>query len=258
MECFIEALSKLKPNSTDNPYCLHSLDVISALRAKKSHFMVKQLSNKINMRKLIKVILLSFICSTTKAAIIEANYSFDGTNFTLENGVDVFNINYQVGDKLRLTLTAAEEGSYWDFSNHKTRSFDGFDLGFTESSYRAIDGMYYFYFDNALINKSYFYTTLDDYRGGPYSLSVRNIDYVSAFSIDYNFLNSSATTNQLAPLDTISADWSIWNTFGSVNNRVPYVQDNAISVPEPSSWTLLLASLFGVARFNYKNRSSKN
>ena len=202
----------------------------------------------------IRAILLSFVCTATQATIIEANYSFDGTDFNLESGVDVFDIDYQVGDTLRLTLTAAEEGEYWDFSKHSTRSFDGFDLGFTESGYRAIDGMYYFYFDNQLINKSYFYTTLDDYRGGPYSLSVRSIDYISAFSIDYRILDSAATTNKLAAFNAVNADWSIWNTFGSVNNRIPYIQNNATSVPEPSSWILLLVSLFGITRVRYKNR----
>jgi hypothetical protein len=207
------------------------------------------------MRAFITIIVLSLVCTAGRTAIIEANYSFDGTNFNLENGVDVFNIDYQIGDTLKLTLTAADDGSYWDFSKHKTQSFYGFDLGFTESSYRAIDGMYYFYFDNTLINKSYFYTTLDDYRGGPYALSVLNIDYVSAFSIEYRFLDSSAITNQLAAFNTFDANWSIWNTFGSVNNRVPYIQNNVTSVPEPSSWVLLLAGLFCITWFSHKNRS---
>lgn len=206
------------------------------------------------MKLFIRIILLAFLHNTAHAAIIEANYSFDGNNFTLENGVDVFNIDYQIGDTLRLTLSAAEEGSYWDFSKHKTHSFDGFDLGFTESAYRGIDGMYYFYFDNTLINQSYFYTTLDDYRGGPYSLSVRSINQVSAFSINYRLLDSSATTNQLAALGNVSADWSIWNTFGSVNDRVAYIKNNTISVPEPSSFALFLLSILTIVSFNVKSK----
>ena len=115
--------------------------------------------------------------------------------------------------------------------------------------------MYRFYFEDSLINESYFYTTLDDYRGGPYSLSVRNVDFVDKFSIDYRLLDSSATSNQLAPIDAFSANWSIWNTFGGFNGRVPFINGQSTSVPEPTSLALLILSLLGLASTKLRKRS---
>lgn len=210
------------------------------------------------MKSLIQVFVLSLFFSSAQATLIEANYAFDGTEFTLENGQDVFNMNYQEGDTLRLTISASGEGSYWDFSGHSTRSFDGFDLAFSESNYRGIDGMYRFYFEDSLLNESYFYTTLDDNRGGPYSLSVRNIDFVDKFSIDYRLLDSSATSNQLAPIDAISANWSIWNTFGGFNNRVSFINGQSVSVSEPPTLAILCAIFLLASRAVNINTNRRN
>ena len=56
------------------------------------------------MKSLIQAFVLSLFFSTANATLIEANYTFNGTEFTLESGQDVFNMDYQEGDTLRLTI----------------------------------------------------------------------------------------------------------------------------------------------------------
>jgi hypothetical protein len=186
---------------------------------------------------------LCLFISSAHSAIIQANYTFDGSNFILESGDDIFTVDYQVGDTLQLTISALGEDAYWDFSEQEALSFRGFDLGFTESGYRGIDGMYRFFYDDELLVNSYFYTTLDDYHNGPYALSVRDIDFVDQFSIDYRFLSSWDGANVLASFDTYSDIWSIWNTFGVANSRVPFVNSQSTPVSEPASLLLILLSL---------------
>jgi len=204
------------------------------------------------MKILVIFFTLSLFVSSAHSGIIQANYTFDGTNFILESGDDIFSVDYRVGDTLKLTISALGEDSYWDFSEQKTQSFNGFDLGFTESGYRGIDGMYRFFYDDELLINSYFYTTLDDYRNGPYSLSVRDIDFVDQFSIDYRFLSSWDGANMLAPFDAYSDNWSIWNTFGVANSRVPFVNGQSTQVPEPAPFILFLLSVLTMIGFKLK------
>ena len=198
------------------------------------------------MKTLLQILCLLLIASPVKANLIEAEFSFDGTNLTLENGEDIFSIDFNLYDTLRLTFTAQGEGSYWDFSSKTTYSFDAFDLGFVDEGYRGIDGYYYFYFEDTLLTKSYYYITETGNRGGPYSLSVKDIDFVDEFSIDYRFLDSDADSNYLASFETFSATWSIWDTFGSADGRVPFVNGQATTVSEPTPFIFVLLSMLGL------------
>ncbi|MAG76389.1 MAG: hypothetical protein CL811_06465 [Colwelliaceae bacterium] len=206
------------------------------------------------MKKIIQILFLVVFTTNASAGLIEADFSFDGTNLTQETGENIFNIDFKIGDTLRLTFTAQGEGSYWDFSNEKTRSFDAFDLGFVDEGYRGIDGYYYFYFEDALLTKSYYYITETGNRGGPYSLSVRNINFVDEFSIDYRFLDADADTNYLAPFETFSANWSIWDTFGSADGRVPFLNGQATAVSEPTTFAFVLLSMFGLIAFKARRK----
>lgn len=201
------------------------------------------------MKALIIFFTLALFVSSAHSAIIQADYTFDGTNFTLTSGDDIFGVDYREGDTLKLTISALGDDAYWDFSNQTTRSFSGFDLGFMESGYRGIDGMYRFFYNDEMLVNSYFYTTLDDYRGGPYSLSVRNIDFVDQFSIDYRFLSSWDGANVLAPFGTYSDNWFIWNTFSVANSRVPFVNGQSTQVSEPVPFVLALLSLLTMMGF---------
>lgn len=206
------------------------------------------------MKTLLQVLFLLFVTANAQASLIKADFSFDGTNLTQESGEDIFNIDFDIGDTLRLTFTAQGEGSYWDFSNKTTQSFDAFDLGFVDEGYRGIDGYYYFYFEDTLLTKSYYYITETGNRGGPYSLSVRNIDFVDEFSIDYRILDADADTNYLAPFETFSANWSIWDTFGSADGRVPFVNGQATAVSEPTTFAFVLLSMFGLIAFKARRK----
>ena len=205
------------------------------------------------MKTLLKLFVFSMMVNTAHAAIIEANYTFDGTNLALASGTDVFNGDFKVGDTLKLSFSAVGDVAYWDFSGSNSLSFSGFDLGFSEKGLRAIDGYYRFYYDDQLVNQSYYYTVIDDYRNGPYSLSVRNIDFVDKFSVDYQLFSSTAINDIIAPIDTYSDDWNIFNTFRGIRNAVPFVSDQTTVVTEPSSLVLVIFCLFFIL-YNSKNK----
>ncbi|MFD2165112.1 hypothetical protein ACFSJY_02450 [Thalassotalea euphylliae] len=204
------------------------------------------------MKTLIQLFILSLAINNAHAGLIEANYSFDGTNLTLESGEDIRNTNFNVGDTLTLSFSAGHEGSYWDFSGINDRSYEGFDLVFDEYANRQIDGHFYYYYDDALVRSSYYYVWDDGFRGGPYSTNVIPVDFVDMFKIEYTFFSSTAASDFIT---TSSNVWSIWDTFGVSNFSVPYVNNQTVDVEEPGTLALFALSVLGFAGFNAKRKA---
>lgn len=204
------------------------------------------------MNTLIQLFILSLVFNTAHAGLIEANYSFDGTNLTLESGEEIRDTEFTLGDTITLTFSASNDDSYWDFSDIDDRGFEGFDLFFTESASRQTDGHFYFYNDGTLVKSSWYYIWDEGYNAGPYSMSVNDLGIVDTFKIEYRMYDSTATSDIIT---TSSSNWSIWNTFGGGNDRVPFVNGQAVSVPEPTTLAMLALSIFALVGF--KLRKSK-
>lgn len=195
------------------------------------------------MKTLIQLFIISLFFNQAQATLIQADYSFDGTNLSLESGEEIRNTNFNVGDIITLTFSANGNNSYWDFSDINDRSFEGFDLVFSEYANRQMDGHFYFYYDGALVDSSYYYVWNDSYLGGPEVIDVKTLGFVDTFKIKYKFFSSTAASDFIT---TSSSDRSIWNTLGGGNDRVTFVNDQAISVSEPSSLALVFLSFIGL------------
>lgn len=202
------------------------------------------------MKVFFALVIATLVSTKAYAGLIEASFTFDGSKLTQQSGIDIFANEFNVGDTLTLTFSAAEPGSYWDF-NGINRSF-GFDLGFTESAYREVDGDYNFTYEGTSIKLArYYYITSCCENAGPYSVSFDGTKLFDSLTISYRMFISDAATNMLSSIDD-DASYSIWNTL---SNSSTFVNPNAIDVPEPSGLFLAMLSVVGlVSRKKVSNK----
>jgi hypothetical protein len=207
---------------------------------------ISTLKEKFFMKAFYLLVLCGFFISKSEAAIIQANFEYDGVELRLTNDVDIFTNEFEVNDTLRLTFSAKDDGTYWDLSDNQDRSYMAFDIGFLVSGGRHIDGSYYFaYQGDTVYSVNYYYIADTTVNGGPFSVNARAVDRFDFFSIDYNLLNSSATNDFLQHFNDFNASWSIWDTLGTSDRSIPFITGDTISgvLSAPSSLYLCGFSL---------------
>jgi hypothetical protein len=201
------------------------------------------------MKVFFALVIATLVSTKAYAGLIEASFTFDGSKLTQQSGIDIFANEFNVGDTLTLTFSAAEPGSYWDFSGIN-RSY-GFDLGFTESAYREVDGDYNFTYEGTSIKLArYYYITSCCDHAGPDSISFDGTKLFDSLTISYRMFISDAATNMLSGIDD-SASYSIWNTL---SNSSTFVNPNATEVSEPHNLLLLMLSALGLVAFRRVKR----
>lgn len=194
------------------------------------------------MKALLGFIVLTLLTVKSHATIIEAEFNFDGARFVQESGDDIFVLDFAVGDTLKLTFSVAELGAYWNLGNIRTSY--GFDLGFTESAYRGVDGSYNFSYEGTtVLSTGYYYITSCCEHAGPEAVWFRGEKWFDSLTIDYRLIDSNAAINSLTGIDD-NAGYSIWNTLSSSEN---FVNPNAVNVSAPSTVIIIVVGILGLA-----------
>lgn len=199
--------------------------------------------------------LILSVSSLADAALIDIEYSFDGTNMTLINGPDLFAQSIAVGDVLTLTYTAEGASSYWDFSN--VGSVFGNNLGFLSDSFatRSSQGAYEVKLDGvSILSNVYNISSQSSVHLGPNNIDYSSVTSLDSFSISYEMLSTSNVNNNIGSYNGGANSWQVWDLFGLNQHGASfvYVEDQSTSVPEPSTLAIFALGMIGLASRRYK------
>ena len=205
----------------------------------------------------LMILALSF-CSLANAAIIDIEYSFDGTNMSLTSGPDLFTQNIAVGDVLTLTYTAEGENSYWDFSNVE-RVFGG-NLGFLadSSAIRTSKGSYEASLDGeSIFGGAYISGPQDEFHLGPNFINYSFVDTLDSFTISYEMLSTTNVLNNIGSFNGEVNDFQVWDLFGLQVHGASFVfvEEQSSDIPEPSTLAIFALGMIGLASRRFKKKS---
>lgn len=199
------------------------------------------------MKAYFIAVLITVLSAQAQAALIEAEFSFDGTTLTQKSGDNIWGADLEIDAEsydfhvLKLTFSASE-GSYWDFSainNYR----GGFGFLMTEAASRGTDGPYEFLYNGETVySVNYYYNSEYSDKIGPYSIDMKTVDLFDTFIITYHIRNSIADTNILADLESNLASNTIWSTLTNSSNFVAPSTD----VTEPNTIAIAFLALAGL------------
>lgn len=198
----------------------------------------------------------------SQAAIINIEYSYDGSNFKLLTGQELFGTNLAVGDTLNIKYIASGSRSYWDFSNIDFTSMVNLSFNNSGCVTRSAKGNYQAFSDGReLLNRNFNVQGQTCIHTGPQSIDFRDVSAIDVFAISYTLHKSTKANNVIADYKSGGKDtagwWEVWELFNGNGAKFYYMADlkpaAATPVSEPAPFWLLavaLSSLLWLRRNN--------
>ncbi|WP_306522950.1 hypothetical protein [Rheinheimera sp.] len=203
--------------------------------------------------------LFAFVMSgLSHAAVINIEYSYDGSNFKLLTGQELFGTNLAVGDTLNIKYLASGTRSYWDFSNINFSSMVNLSFANSGCVTRSANGNYQAYMDGReLLNRNYNAQGQTCIHTGPQSIDFREIAAIDVFAVSFTLNKSSQANNVIADYKKSGQNtagwWEMWELFNGNGAKFYYIADlkpqavPPLAVAAPSPLWLFFAAVPALA-----------